>query len=164
MWPQKWKASAFWARSASSTKPPPARPTSSRPVRARKPRRELAAATLSLSMHPRRAEQALELEERVERPLREHLAVGCEDDRVGAAGNGERLPDVGVCLLVEEAQLDLRVVREQAQRRLERGAERAVGRGEGRNGQRRARLEMLDQADAAAELRPLVVERERRLR
>jgi hypothetical protein len=49
MWPQKWKASAFWARIASSTKPPPATPISSRPVRARNPRRELAPAMLSLS-------------------------------------------------------------------------------------------------------------------
>src|SRR4029450_1637000 len=48
MWPQKWKASAFCARIASSTKPPLATATRSRPVRARKPRRELLPAMFSL--------------------------------------------------------------------------------------------------------------------
>src|SRR5262245_55816619 len=166
MWPQKWNASAFWARIASSTKPPPARPTTSRPVRARKPRRELAPATLSLSTDgPRRVgQQALQLVERVERPLGEHLAVRGEHHRVRAARNGERFPRIGGGLLVEELELESRVVREQPQRRLERRAQRAVRRGESRDGERRSTLETVDQGDAAAELRALVVDRERRLR
>src|SRR3954470_1873425 len=127
MWPQKWNASACCARIAPSTKPPPVRPSSSRPVRARKPRREVAPATASLSTHRRRAEQRLELVERVECALREHLAVRREHDRVRAAGDGERLPGLRVVVLVEELQLDLWIVGEQAQRGLECGAERAAG-------------------------------------
>src|SRR4029453_19483621 len=97
MWPQKGNASAFWARRASSTKPPPARPSSSRPVRARKPRRELAPAMLSLNTERAGCvrQEALELVERVEGPLRAHLAVRREDDGVGAAGHGQRFPHVG---------------------------------------------------------------------
>src|SRR5262245_38130455 len=127
MWPQKWKASAFWARIASSTNPPPATPSSSRPVRARNPRLELAPATLSLSTdRPGRVgQQALELVERVERPLGEHLAVRAEHHGVRAARDGERGPRVGVGLLVEEPKLDSRVVREQPERRRERRAPRA---------------------------------------
>src|SRR5438874_4830344 len=130
MWPQKWKASARWARSAAATKPLPLSASSRRPVRARNPRRELFSATASLrrplaaptmggragfagaaglSMHRlgRGDEQTLELEERVERPLGPHLSVGCEHDRIRAARHAERSPDVGVRLLVEEFQLDL---------------------------------------------------------
>src|SRR5262245_65639196 len=123
MWPQKWKASAFWARIASRTNPPPARPTSSRPVRARNPRRELAPATLSLSTHgPRRVgQQAFELVERVERPLGKHLAVRAEHHGVRAARDGERGPRVGVGPLVEELEPDARVVREPTECRPERG-------------------------------------------
>src|SRR3954454_10304614 len=109
MWPQKWYASACCARIAPSTKPPPVRPSSSRPVRARKPRREVAPATASLSTHCRRAQQRFQLVERVERALREHFAVGREHDGVRAARDCERLPRFGVVLLVEELQLDLRV-------------------------------------------------------
>ena len=92
MWPQKWKASAFCARSAAARSPPPLTPSSSRPARARNPRREVDSATASLSTHRlgRGGEHALELEERVERALGEHLAVGREHDRVRAAGNRER--------------------------------------------------------------------------
>src|SRR4051794_15370807 len=119
MWPQKWNASACCARIAPSTKPPPVRPSSSRPVRARKPRREVAPATASLSTYRRWAEQRFQLVERVERALREHLAVGREHDRVGAARDAERLPGLRVVVLVEEPQLDLGVTGEQAQRGLE---------------------------------------------
>src|SRR3954451_18056269 len=119
MWPQKWNASACCARIAPSTKPPPVSPSSSRPVRARKPRREVAPATASLSTHSRRPEQRFQLVERVERALREHLAVAREHDRVGAAGAGERLPRLRVVVLVEELHLDLGIVGEQAQRGLE---------------------------------------------
>src|SRR5436305_11885567 len=102
MWPQKWKASACCARIAPSTKPPPVRLSSRRPVRARKPRREVAPATASLSTHRRRAKQRFELVERVEGSLREHLAVGRKHDRVRAAGDRERLPGLRVVVLVEE--------------------------------------------------------------
>src|SRR5215208_3580576 len=165
MWPQKWKASAFWARMASRTNPPPATPSSSRPVRARKPRRELAAAMLSLSTdRPGGVRQeALQLVERVERALGEHLAVGREHNGIRAARDGERGPRVGVGLLVEELQLDSRVIREQSQGRLERHTQGAVRRGERRDGERCPALEAIDQADAAAELGAFVVDRERRL-
>src|SRR6185436_21030825 len=133
MCPQKWYASAFCARIAPSTKPPPATPSSSFPVRARKPRREVAPATCSLSTHRRRAQQGLELVERVERALGEHLAVGRgEHDRVGAARDRERLPGLDVLVLVEHAELDLGVALEQPERGLQRGAERAARRREDR--------------------------------
>src|SRR5690348_5897277 len=121
MWPQKWKASAFCARIASSTKPPPASARMALPVRARKPRLELASATRSLS-----TDERLQLVERVEGALGEHDAVRVEHDRVGTAGNRERLPGVGVVVLVEGRELDAWVVSEQPQRRLERRAERAA--------------------------------------
>src|SRR5437762_14383940 len=104
MWPQKWKASARWARSAAATKPLPLSASNRRPVRARNPRRELFSATASLSTDglSRGDEQALELEERVEGPLGPHLSVGGDHDRIRAARHVERSPDVGVRLLVEE--------------------------------------------------------------
>src|SRR5215813_954348 len=125
MCPQKWKASAFWARIASSTNPPPASASRARPVRARKPRLELAPATASLSTGHRVREERLELVERVEGALGEHDPVGREHDRVGAARDRERLPDLRVVVLVEARELDAGVVGEESQRRLERGAERA---------------------------------------
>src|SRR5207244_3973374 len=100
MWPQKWYASAFCASSAAATSPPPLTASSSRPARARNPRREVAPATASLSTDGSRGgdQQALELVERVERPLREHLAVGREHDRVGAARDSELVPGLRVGL------------------------------------------------------------------
>src|SRR4029453_4906044 len=114
MWPQKWNASAFWARRASSTKPPPASPISSRPVRARKPRRELAPAMLSLNTERAGCvrQEALELVERADGPPRAPRAVRREDDGVGAAGPGQRFPHVGARLLVEQPQLHVGVIRE----------------------------------------------------
>src|SRR6185295_8669130 len=100
MWPQKWKASAFCARIASSTKPPPATARRARPVRARKPRLEVASAIRSLS-----TDEGFQLVERVERALRKHDAFRVEHDRVGAAGHGERLPRVRVVVLVEGREL-----------------------------------------------------------
>src|SRR5436190_593579 len=130
MWPQKWNASARWARRAAATKPLPLSASIRRPVRARNPRRELFPATASLSMHGLGCcdQETLELEERVEGPLGPHLSVRGEDHRVRAARHAERGPDVGVRLLVEELQLDLRVGGGEAQRRLESGAERAARR------------------------------------
>src|SRR6476469_10309506 len=153
MCPQKWKAAAFCARSASSTKPPLVTARRARPVRARKPRLDDAPATRSLS-----TDEGLQLVEGVERPLREHDAVRVEHDRVRAAGHRERLPGVGVVVLVEGRELDSGVVSEQPERRLERGAERTGGRREDRHLQRGVAFETLDQADAAAELRALVLE------
>src|SRR5919201_4307104 len=111
MCPQKWKASARSASSAAATKPPPLTASSRRPARARKPRRDVASATDSLSIYRscRGDEQALQLVERVERALREHLAVRREDDSIRAAGILELGPRSGVSLLVEELQLHLRV-------------------------------------------------------
>src|SRR5712691_10577497 len=126
MCPQKWKASACWARSAAATTPLPLTASRNRPARARKPRRELVPATASLSIHGpgRRGEDALELEQGVEGALREHLAVGREHDRVRAPRDGQCAPDPGVGLLVEKLQLDLRVGGNESERRLERIAER----------------------------------------
>src|SRR5947207_9944212 len=134
MWPQKWNASAFCARRAPATRPPPLRASTSRPTRARNPRREVASATVSLSTdRPRRVlDQALELEERVEGSLREHHAVGVEDDAVRAAGNGERLPHARVGFLVEGLELDLWVARDEPQRGLQRPAQGAGRGGEDR--------------------------------
>src|SRR5690242_12432914 len=125
MWPQKWKASAFWALSAEATIPPPLTASSSFPARARKPRREVDSATASLSMRGGGGggQNALELEERVERPFGERLAVRREDDRVRAAGDRELVPGLGVLLLVEDLELDLGVGGDEAERRLERVAE-----------------------------------------
>src|SRR2546423_4139211 len=160
MWPQKWKASARWARNAAATKPLPDTASSSRPARARNPRRELVPATASLSTYwlGRGDEQALELEERVEGPLREHLAVRREHDRVRAARHGERGPDVGVCLFVEELQLDLGVGGGEPKRGLECRAERAARGREDRERGRRVSPEALDQLEPAADLRALVLE------
>src|SRR5919197_2866112 len=126
MWPQKWKASAFCALSAAATNPLPLTARRSLPARARNPRRELRSATVSLSTHWAGCvdDQALELVERVERPLREQVAVRREDERVRAPRNRKRAPDIGVGFLVEELELDLRIGRHEAQARVERPAER----------------------------------------
>src|SRR5215470_13961920 len=113
MWPQKWYASAFCAFRLAAKRPPPVRPSSSRPVRARKPRREVEPATASLSRRSGTdapgcvGDEALELEERVERSLGEHLAVAAEHDCVRAPGHGQRRPRLGLHVLVEEHELDL---------------------------------------------------------
>src|SRR5438105_5345227 len=132
MWPQKWNASARCALNAAAITPLPLTASSSRAVRARKPRRELFSATASLSTHRtgRVGEQALELVERVESALGEDVAVRGEDDRIRAPRDRERTPDLHVVLLVEELDLDLRVGRDEPQRRFERRAERAARRRE----------------------------------
>src|SRR6266542_149447 len=109
-------------------------------------------------------EHALELVERVERSLRQHLSVRREHDRVRAPGNRELAPGIGVLLLVEDLELDLRVGRDEPERGLERPAERTARRAEHSERQRSLPLEALDQADVAAELRSLVLERQRNLR
>src|SRR6058998_2421714 len=110
MCPQKWNASARWALSAAAITPLPLTASSSRPVRARKPRRELFSATASLSTNRPGCvgEQALELVERVEGALREDVAGRGEDDRVRAARDRELAPGLRVGLLVEELELDFR--------------------------------------------------------
>src|ERR671937_405577 len=166
MWPQKWNASARSARRAAATKPPPVTASSSRPTRARKPRRVLASATASLNTRGRSRrgrEQALELEKRVERSLRPHFAVRREHDRVRAARDRERGPDVRVGFLVEELELDFRIGGDEPERRLESGAECTVRRCEDGQCKRCPALEAFDQLEAAPELWALVVERERRL-
>src|SRR5919198_3836207 len=165
MWPQKWKASACCARSAAATTPPPLTASRSRPARARKPRREVAPATLSLNTQRagRVGEEAFELEERVEGALREHLAVRGQDERVRAAGDVQRAPGFCVGLLVEELELDLRVGGNQSQRGLERLAQRTPGRGEDGHAEGCRALEALDQLEPAADRRPFVLQRERTL-
>src|SRR3954451_15753775 len=165
MCPQKWKASARSAFSAAAITPVPLAASKSLPARARNPRRELVATTASLSTHwaGRVGKDAFELEQRVERALGEHVAVGRKHDRIGAARNVELTPCLRVVLLVEELELDLGVGGDEAQRRLERLAERAAGRGEDGKRKRCVALEALDQAQPAAELGAFVVERERGL-
>src|SRR5437867_3245170 len=108
MWPQKWNASARCASSAAAITPLPLTASRSRPVRARKPRRELLSAIVSLSTHRagRVGQEAFELVERVECPLGEHVAVRGEDDGVGAARDRQLAPGLCVGLLVEELELD----------------------------------------------------------
>src|ERR1044072_3438627 len=83
MWPQKWYASAFCARIASSTKPPPASARMALPVAPRQPRLELASATRSLS-----TDEGLQLVERGERALGKHDAVRVEHDGAGGGRGG----------------------------------------------------------------------------
>src|SRR5947199_62474 len=111
MCPQKWNASARCARSAAATTPLPLTASRKRPARARKPRRELVWATASLSTDGpgRVGEQALELVERVEGAFREHVPSRREHDGVGTPRNAQRAPRLGVGLLVEELELDLRI-------------------------------------------------------
>src|SRR6266700_3139560 len=111
MWPQKWNASARWALNAAAITPLPLTASSSRPVRARKPRRELFSATASLSTHRtgRVGEQGLELVERVESAFGEDVAVRGEDDRVGTSRDREVPPGRRVGLFVEKLELDLGV-------------------------------------------------------
>ena len=160
MCPQKWKASAFCVLIAPSTKPPPATPSSNRPVRARKPRREVAPATASLNTQRRRPEQRFQLVERVEGALAEHLAVRREHDRVWAAGDGERLPGLGSPC--------------SSKSRSSTSGSRASSRSDGSRAAQSEQpgevktatasgarpLEALDQPDAPAELGAFVVERE----
>src|SRR5215471_537109 len=162
MWPQKWNASACCARSAAATTPVPLTARRNLPARARNPRRELLSATASLSTHRagRVGQEALELEERVERPLRENVSVGGEDHRVRASRDVERPPGLGIRLLVEELDLDLRVGGNEAQRRLECPAERAARRREDGDCEWRGPVEPLDQVEPAAELRPFLVQRQ----
>src|SRR5438445_3631830 len=166
MWPQKWNASARWARSAAAITPLPLTASRSRPARARNPRRELVPATASLSTDGPGSvgEEALELVERVEGALREYVAVCRQNDCVGAARNGEGAPGLGVGLLVEELELDLRVRGDEPQRRLEGAAQRAARRGEDGDGDRGFALETLDEGETSAEFRPLVLQRESALR
>src|SRR2546423_26646 len=137
MCPQKWYASAAWARSVAVTNSPPATASSKRPTPARNPRRELASTTASLKPCSdrrclrcparRRCEQAFQLDQRVERPLGQDLAGGPERDAVGAARDRECAPDVRIALLVEDLELDCGVIGDQTNRRLERLAERTAG-------------------------------------
>src|SRR5260221_13840941 len=97
MWPQKWKASARWARNAAASVPPPLTASRSRPIRARNPRREVASTTAPL--RPRSSmrefelvplgsrQESLELQQRVEGPLRAHGAADVEHDAVGTPGD-----------------------------------------------------------------------------
>src|SRR4051794_26743998 len=113
MWPQKWKPSASPGLIALATTPPAAPATSTRPARASRPRREVRAARRSVHEAAsgmrrleraalRRGEDALELGEAVERPLREHRSgPRVERDRVRAARRAGQRPGVRVALLVE---------------------------------------------------------------
>ena len=96
-------------------------------------------------------------------PLASTSPSAGERDRVGAAGDASERPGVGVRLLVEEPRARPGVGADEAQRRLERVAERAARRAEDGD-QRRRGLEALDEAEAAADLRALVLDRERGLR
>src|SRR5919202_6519144 len=85
-WPQKWNASASPGATRLVTVPAPARPITVPDTRARKPRREVPAASRSLTrsgIHHSAAsfggaEHRLELRGGVEGALGEHRAVGVE--------------------------------------------------------------------------------------
>src|SRR5436190_8949888 len=136
MWPQKWNASARCDFSAAATTLPPDAASSNRPTRERKPRRELLPRIASLSpasgmsgVQPAlgRREQALELQQRVERALRQHDPGRIDDDAVGAARDRELLPEPRFLLLVEDLHLDVRIRPDQPHRGLERLAQGAAG-------------------------------------
>src|SRR3954466_13713111 len=103
MWPQKWNASASPGFTRAVTAPPPAISARSRDVRARKPRRDVDAASPSPMMRTsgsdcalRRRDDPLELSVAVERPLRAHPAVAIQRDRVRTARDAQALPHLGV--------------------------------------------------------------------
>src|SRR3954451_24018004 len=102
MRPQKWKASASPGLVSAPTAPAPAVSASSLETRARKPRRDVEAASSSVSdassgtgvREPpfRRGQDALQLAVGVERALRAHRAAAVERDRERATGNRELAP------------------------------------------------------------------------
>src|SRR5436305_14191198 len=117
MCPQKWYALASCAFNAAATAPPPLVARRSRPARAKKPRREVAARIRSGS------KDRLELRQRVERPLRADGGVGAEHDGVRAAGNTQCAPDVRIRVLVEPLQLDVGVGGDDMECRFDRAAD-----------------------------------------
>src|SRR5919198_4380683 len=119
MWPQKWNASASPGSTSAPTAPAPAARVSMRETRARKPRRDvdvarpsaIAARSGTSFRQPSLGggDDALELPVRVERPLRMHGAVAVDRDGERAAGDLQRVPDVGVPHLVEHLDREERV-------------------------------------------------------
>src|SRR4051794_7885277 len=97
MWPQKWNASASPGLISAPTAPAPAVRASSRETRARKPRRDVDAASPSVrdassgtcvrESPLRRRQDALELAVGVERALRAHGSARVEGDRERAPGD-----------------------------------------------------------------------------
>src|SRR5437868_7686064 len=147
MWPQKWWASASPGFTSAARAPTPATSVSRRDVRARKPRREVDSARLS-PMTPASGScgnNRLELTVGVERPLRPHLSERVDDHRIGAAGNIEAAPDVGVADLVEDEDRDGRIPSERGERRLQRSAQpAALGREDSEHHPRLVRAPELD--------------------
>src|SRR5829696_2256633 len=146
MWPQKWKASASPGRTARATSPPAVSAVIAPPIRARKPRREVPAASPSSALPTespagsgnerlrdppfapavlRGGEDALELREVVERALREHGAVEIERDRERAPGNAELAPRRRVGVLLERPHGEFGIACEHGDGRLERRADPA---------------------------------------
>src|SRR5215211_7320294 len=115
VWPQKWCASASPGCTALATTPPIDPATSPAPTRARKPRRDVSPASESSaspirsrpaiswarSVEPRlqigpppvrRGQDALELREVVEGPLRQHDAAVLNRQRERAPGDPKLVP------------------------------------------------------------------------
>src|SRR3954454_10645964 len=122
MCPQKWKASASPGLVSAPTAPAPAVSASSLETRARNPRREVEAASSSVSdassgmgvREPpfRGGQDALQLAVGVERALRAHGAAGVEGDRERASRNPELPPQLSVAHLIEDLDCDERVALE----------------------------------------------------
>ncbi len=73
-----------------------------------------------------RRQEALELEQRVERAFGEDRAGRIDDDTVWAAGDTQSPPQLALPLLFEYLQLDLRVAADESNRRFECFAEPAA--------------------------------------
>src|SRR6185312_10915951 len=104
MCPQKWNASASPGLISEAAVGAPAAASTAPPTRARKPRREVSAASRSDSRSATDGlpaalggrEDRLELCGGVERALGEDRPLAVDHDGVGAAGDVGRRPDLGV--------------------------------------------------------------------
>ena len=189
MWPQKWKPSASPGSTSFETAPAAVSAAIPLPTRARNPRRdELEArpssareirppsqrsaqtpsASIRSALGPaplRGGEDALELGEVVEGALRADGPVALERDRVGRAGDRQRLPDVGVGRPPRRPR-----PRAPAPAAASRPPARACGRRDSPrevntarpSSARRSKCEAIDELGAAAELRALLGDLERR--
>src|SRR5256885_10274445 len=134
MCPQKWNASASPGLTSAETASAPAASASIRETRARKPRRDVDAASSSVSAATSGMdrldsvalggrEDPLELAVAVERSFRTDMAVAVECDRIGTPGDVEGSPHVRLPNLVDFGDRDERIPAERRDDRLERPTE-----------------------------------------
>src|SRR4051812_37691435 len=130
--PQKWNASESPGSISVPTVLAAVSATSAPPTRARKPRRDVSRARASETRSRcsgttprRRGQNALQLGEVVEGPLREDGALVVGGDCKRAARDAEVAPERGVRRLVEDADGDVGIVGDVLDRRRERLAQMA---------------------------------------